>query len=147
MIDDEIQAMADGIPAGIKQVLSDTAEKMAKSMQKRLQDGGHIDTGALFNSLRSETHEDGKYIDAYVIGDAKSPQGTWYAEFLEFGTGVYNEDGNGRQTPWKYKDRAGNWHTTEGMKPDPFIRPSVAEHLAGLEEDISVEMDLRRYKR
>lgn len=33
----------------------------------------------------------------------------------EFGTGVHAENG-GRQTPWRYQDRHGNWHTTDGKK-------------------------------
>lgn len=35
----------------------------------------------------------------------------------EFGTGEYAVKGDGRQTPWKYKDRHGKWHTTRGKKP------------------------------
>lgn len=35
----------------------------------------------------------------------------------EFGTGQYALKGNGRKTPWRYKDAKGNWHTTTGKKP------------------------------
>lgn len=33
----------------------------------------------------------------------------------EFGTGIHAENG-GRRTPWPYKDREGNWHTTKGKR-------------------------------
>lgn len=35
----------------------------------------------------------------------------------EFGTGEYALNGNGRKTPWSYKDRFGQWHTTTGKAP------------------------------
>jgi hypothetical protein len=35
----------------------------------------------------------------------------------EFGTGEYALNGNGRKTPWRYKDRFGQWHTTTGKPP------------------------------
>lgn len=38
------------------------------------------------------------------------------AIFEEFGTGLYAVKGNGRKTPWKYKDARGDWHTTHGKK-------------------------------
>ena len=51
-----------------------------------------------------------------------------YAPYLEFGTGQFAENG-GRPTPWRYQDDKGNWHTTSGNKPQPFLRPSVDHHL------------------
>lgn len=35
----------------------------------------------------------------------------------EFGTGQYAIQGNGRKTPWVYKDRHGEWHITKGKRP------------------------------
>jgi hypothetical protein len=35
----------------------------------------------------------------------------------EMGTGEYALGGNGRKTPWRYKDRQGGWHTTRGKRP------------------------------
>jgi hypothetical protein len=40
-----------------------------------------------------------------------------YAPYLEFGTGEYAENGNGRKGGWSYQDPRGNWHFTLGMKP------------------------------
>lgn len=35
----------------------------------------------------------------------------------EFGTGQYALNGDGRKTPWVYKDIKGKWHKTTGKKP------------------------------
>lgn len=50
-----------------------------------------------------------------------------YAPYVEYGTGIHAE-GGGRSTPWRYKDKDGNWHTTSGQKPQPFLRPAIADH-------------------
>lgn len=52
-----------------------------------------------------------------------------YAPYVEYGTGLFAEDGNGRQdVPWHYQDDKGEWHTTSGMHPQPFMRPALNEH-------------------
>lgn len=52
-----------------------------------------------------------------------------YAPYVEFGTGLFAEDGNGRKdVPWHYKDDKGEWHTTSGMNPQPFMRPALDEN-------------------
>ena len=38
------------------------------------------------------------------------------AVWEEFGTGEFALHGDGRKTPWRYKDRKGNWHTTTGKR-------------------------------
>ena len=51
-----------------------------------------------------------------------------YAPYVEFGTGIEAEDGNGRQdVPWSYKDEEGKWHSTSGMKQTKFLRPALHE--------------------
>lgn len=35
----------------------------------------------------------------------------------EFGTGQFALNGNGRKTPWSYKDGKGDWHRTSGKRP------------------------------
>lgn len=147
-VKDSINDLERGIIADLRVHMGKVANNMANSMKQSLADNGHIDTGNLYNSIRSETEQDENTITASVIIDAVSQEGTWYAEFLEFGTGIYNENGTGRQTPWRYKDREGNWHTTRGMEADPFIRPSVAKHIGELEDGIQTIMgNLQRYKR
>lgn len=68
-----------------------------------------VDTGQLKNSW---THHVDQSSQTATIG---SPLEN--AIWEEFGTGEYALNGNGRKTPWHYKDRHGNWHTTTGKAP------------------------------
>lgn len=78
------------------------------------------DTGNLRDHITSQVEEH----DCYIGVSTMSPP---YSIYVEFGTGKYSQHG-GRQTPWVYKDAKGGWHTTEGQKPQPFIRPAVENH-------------------
>ena len=48
-----------------------------------------------------------------------------YAPYVEYGTGIFASEGNGRDTPWSYQDDEGNWHTTVGQKPQPFLKTAL----------------------
>jgi HK97 gp10 family phage protein len=50
-----------------------------------------------------------------------------YAPYVEYGTGLFAEDGGRTDVPWKYEDEEGNWHSTSGMQPRPFLRPALDE--------------------
>lgn len=51
-----------------------------------------------------------------------------YAPYVEYGTGLFAEE-NGRQdVPWVYQDEKGEWHTTSGMHPMPYMRPALEEN-------------------
>lgn len=51
-----------------------------------------------------------------------------YAPYVEFGTGLFAESGGRTDVPWVYKDDEGNWHTTSGQKPQPYMRPALNEN-------------------
>ncbi len=53
-----------------------------------------------------------------------------YAPYVEFGTGLFAVDGGRQDVPWCYKDDEGNWHTTSGMKPQPYMYPALADSRA-----------------
>lgn len=57
-----------------------------------------------------------------------------YAPYVEYGTGIYATKGGGRTTPWVYKDAKGNFHTTSGMKAQPFLMPAAEENLKEIEQ-------------
>lgn len=78
-----------------------------------------VDTGNLRNSISYRVDESNKEV---VIGTNNE-----YAAYVELGTGKYAESG-GRQDPWVYQDSEGNWHHTAGQKPQPYLRPAVADH-------------------
>lgn len=51
-----------------------------------------------------------------------------YAPYVEYGTGLFAEDGGRTDVPWHYQDEKGEWHSTSGMKPQPFMRPALNEN-------------------
>ena len=51
-----------------------------------------------------------------------------YAPYVEYGTGLFAENGGRQDVPWSYKDDEGNWHSTSGMKPQPYMRPALNEN-------------------
>lgn len=62
--------------------------------------------------------------------------GLYYAPYVEHGTGVFAADGNGRKTPWSYEDEEGNWHTTAGQRPQPFLQPSFDANKKAIKKDV-----------
>ena len=52
-----------------------------------------------------------------------------YAPYVELGTGIFAQNGDGRQdVPWRYQDAEGNWHTTSGQRPQPFLQPALRDN-------------------
>lgn len=95
-----------------------------------------VDTGQLRQSITHEVEG-----NTGVIGTNVE-----YAPYVEYGTGIYAKDGNGRQTPWSYKDSKGNWHTTRGQmganNGRGFLEPALLEN----EEEILnlIEEEIKR---
>lgn len=51
-----------------------------------------------------------------------------YAPYVEYGTGLFAEDGGRTDVPWSYQDDKGEWHTTSGQHPQPYMRPALDEN-------------------
>ena len=51
-----------------------------------------------------------------------------YAPYVEYGTGLFAEEGGRMDVPWCYQDEEGEWHTTSGQKPQPYMRPALEEN-------------------
>lgn len=77
------------------------------------------DTGALRRSITSKVEG----LEGIIYTPLE------YAPYIEYGTGLFAEKGNGRkEVPWNYQDDEGKWHSTSGLKPQPFMRPSLDEN-------------------
>ncbi len=76
------------------------------------------DTGELRRSISSKV-ENG-------VGEVFTP--LEYAPYVEFGTGLFAENGGRQDVPWSYQDDEGNWHSTSGQHPQPFMRPALDEN-------------------
>lgn len=80
-------------------------------------------TGELRRSITSKVVDNHGILEGVVYTPLE------YAPYVEFGTGLFAENGNGRKdVPWHYQDDEGNWHTTSGQHPQPFMRPALNEN-------------------
>lgn len=97
-----------------------------------------VDDGQLRQSI---THE--------IIGKQTGVVGTnvEYAPYVEIGTGLFSSLGTGRQTPWSYQDAEGNWYTTVGQHPQPFLKPALTRNKKEIKQTIQEEVrkELSKY--
>lgn len=78
--------------------------------------------GGLRNSIKSQVEND----SGEVVGVVYTP--LLYAPYVEYGTGLFAENGGRKDVPWVYKDDKGKFHTTSGQHPQPFMRPALNEN-------------------
>lgn len=98
--------------------LKKSLETAALLVERSAREKAPKDTGALRRSITSKVEG----LEGIVYTPLE------YAPYIEYGTGLFAE-GNGRKdVPWNYQDDKGNWHSTSGLKPQPFMRPSLDEN-------------------
>ena len=78
--------------------------------------------GELRRSIQSKIENDGGEIRGVVFTPLE------YAPYVEFGTGLFAENGGRKDVPWVYCDERGEFHTTSGMQPQPYLRPALYEN-------------------
>ena len=95
------------------------------------------DTGNLRASITGDVQTDGDLTRGTVGTNVD------YAPYVHEGTGLFSRTGLGRKdVPWRWQDDRGEWHTTSGQKPQPFLEEAAdanrerivaifAEHLRG----------------
>jgi HK97 gp10 family phage protein len=119
-----IEEVIDGLE-GIAEP-SEVAQNMGRAIavvERAAKEKAPKGTGELRRSISSRVEEEGGVIKGIVFTPLE------YAPYVEFGTGLFAENGNGRKdVPWHYQDDEGNWHTTSGMPPQPFMRPALNEN-------------------
>lgn len=97
--------------------------KVCALVERTAKEKAPKDTGALRRSITSNVSEEADYI----VGTIYTP--LEYAPYVEYGTGLFAENGNGRSdVPWSYKDDEDNWHTTYGQHPHPYMRPALTDN-------------------
>ena len=60
-----------------------------------------------------------------------------YGPYMEFGTGIFAEKGDGRKTGWFYVDDKGEGHFTRGNRPQPFLRPALNKNRTKIKDIIA----------
>ena len=92
-----------------------------------------VDTSTLRNSI---THKVVPSEPAVYIGTNMD-----YAAYVEFGTGHYSTIGGGTpKEKWAYMGDDGKFHVGVPMKPQPYLKPAVADHAQTYRNIINDEM-------
>lgn len=113
----------DGVIAAIEEMadvgdLRSVLGKACALVERSAKQKAPKDTGALRRSISSRISGN--------TGIVFTP--LEYAPYVEFGTGLFAENGGRMDVPWNYQDDKGEWHSTSGMKPQPFMRPALNEN-------------------
>lgn len=116
---------------GLEDIIKDMVDtdKMVAAMgkacalvEKEAKSNAPKDTGALRRSISSKVEVEGKE----VIGTVFTP--LEYAPYIEYGTGLFAESGGRKDVPWHYQDDKGEWHSTNGIHPCPFMRSALLDN-------------------
>lgn len=95
------------------QALKAAAAVLHGSAAQIIRDEGRVDTGAMMGGFGIE--EKGSEVVLYNAQE--------YAIYHEYGTGVWAEDGKGRETPWVYfNEKLQQYVETDGMEAIAFMR-------------------------
>lgn len=95
--------------------------KACALVERKAKEKAPKDTGALRRSITSEVDNS----QGEMVGTIFTP--LEYAPYVEFGTGLFAETEGRQDVPWSYQDDRGNWHTTSGQRPQPYMRPALEE--------------------
>lgn len=129
------------------EMIKDAAKNMEKVclvVERDAKGNVTVDNG----TLRASITHDVQLTSGMIIGKVFSNLD--YAPYVEKGTGVYAEEGNGRMTPWYVPEEAlqgghklptfqgkvtpvygksgKKYYKTDGMKPQPFLEPARDEN-------------------
>lgn len=99
--------------------LNSTMEQVCALVERDAKQNAPKDTGALARSIQSKVENNNNSIQGVVFTPLE------YGAYVEFGTGLFAESGGRTDVPWSYQDDEGNWHTTKGQKPQPYMRPAI----------------------
>ena len=121
-----IEGVEEAVEA-LSQVINDRAIEMALGkacalVERSAKQKAPKGTGELRNSITSKVERDGGDLVGVVFTPLE------YAPYVEFGTGLFAEKGGRTDVPWCYQDDEGEWHSTSGMHPQPFMRPALNEN-------------------
>lgn len=121
---DEVLGTLDGLAdmAKFKAALGKACALVERSAKQKAPKGN----GELRRSITSKIEEDAEDVKGVVFTPLE------YAPYVEYGTGLFAEEGGRKDVPWSYQDDKGEWHTTSGMNPQPYMRPALDENRADI---------------
>ena len=102
-----------------KKEIEREVEKEAKIVQAQAKVRVPVDTGNLRDNIKTSVRWDGNTCVGVISAN------TNYAIYVEYGTGIYAPNGNGRPIPWVYTpDNGEHFYWTQGQHPQPFMNPA-----------------------
>lgn len=114
---DKLDSVSD--PAALAGAMKKATLLVERSAKQKVPKG----TGELGRSITSDVEVGSDEVRGIVYTPLE------YAPYVEFGTGLFAEAGDGRKdVPWCYQDDKGEWHSTSGQRPQPFMRPALNEN-------------------
>lgn len=110
--------------------------------RKNIETNKSNDNGILRASITTE-------IDGDIVKTGSSVE---YAKYVEFGTGIYAEGGDGRKTPWLWKVESRKWAAIFGIErgtkilwhgshPHPFLRPAFDMNKDKIPEEMQAQLE------
>ena len=123
----------DDVIKAIEKLGIEWLEEASGELEAQVKRNTVVDTGKTKGSWNHKV--DNKKLEAYVGSNYEN------AIWEEFGTGIFALGGNGRKTPWTYKDEKG-FHKTKGKK----ARRPLQNALNQKESEI-IEMLKRKLRR
>lgn len=97
-------------------------EKACALVERSAKEKAPKDTGELRRSITSKIEKDADGVKGIIYTPLE------YAPYVEYGTGLFAENGGRMDVPWNYQDDKGEWHSTSGQHPQPFMRPALNEN-------------------
>lgn len=98
-----------------KEFIRESLEESCLLVEGEAKENCPVKDGQLRQSITSEVED---YVG--VVGTNVE-----YAPYVHQGTGIYAVNGDGRKTRWSYQDEEGNWHSTIGQQPNPFLEKAL----------------------
>ena len=126
------------------EILSQFLKENGTECWQRIVDTAPKDTGRYAASIQmTDVERHGNELSITIFTDLDSGwHGVPLAEFLEHGTGIFREDGTGRQTPWVYyNERWQRFVFTRGQKPQPHWSPAYYTQIAKIKEGLKHVFD------
>lgn len=105
----------------LPEALKEGLEAAGQLVENEAKHNCPVDDGQLRASITHQITED---LASVEIGSNLE-----YAPYVHQGTGIFAVEGDGRkEVPWRYQDAKGQWHSTKGQKPNPFLQKAVDEN-------------------
>lgn len=112
--------------AAIKQAQIKWLKAAALVIQSQAKALAPVDTSNLKTSIDHKIQV--SKLEAYIGTNCD------YAIYVEFGTGEFAENGQGRKGGWVYTNSEGKTIFTRGSKPKPYLRPAYRANKQALKQ-------------